>query len=289
MEGSRWMTLKHSLTIDVKFSTLFKELRDLSEPIKKSLESSNTKSAQRHSASKQRSSYSPLPLNRIRRSVRIRRSTRLKQEDDADYRCDSEDESEDDSDYDYDDENYDPKNRLVVCFPSQVKYRVDVNRNEVIDVWEGEEDEDLDKEHSQERRVVKRVTDMAIVLPPEEITEEHLRNVAQKTGGKTYSSERGTCCHQCRQKTLDTKTMCRSGNCIGVRGQFCGPCLKNRYGESAEKALKDPDWACPPCRGLCNCSICRTRKGKKPTGILVPFVKSEGYDNVKEYLQFEED
>lgn len=44
----------------------------------------------------------------------------------------------------------------------------------------------------------------------------------------------------CRQKTLDTKTMCRSGSCVGVRGQFCGPCLKNRYGESAEKALKDP-------------------------------------------------
>jgi hypothetical protein len=43
-----------------------------------------------------------------------------------------------------------------------------------------------------------------------------------------------------RQKTLDTKTMCRSGNCVGVRGQFCGPCLKNRYGESAEEALKDP-------------------------------------------------
>ena len=49
------------------------------------------------------------------------------------------------------------------------------------------------------------------------------------------------------------------------------------------------DWACPPCRGLCNCSICRTREGKKPTGILVPFVKSEGYNSVKEYLQFEED
>jgi hypothetical protein len=30
-------------------------------------------------------------------------------------------------------------------------------------------------------------------------------------------------------------------------------------------------------------------EGKKPTGILVPFVKSEGYNSVKEYLQFEED
>lgn len=48
------------------------------------------------------------------------------------------------------------------------------------------------------------------------------------------------CLSVCRQKTLDTKTICRSGSCVGVRGQFCGPCLKNRYGESAEEALKDP-------------------------------------------------
>lgn len=35
------------------------------------------------------------------------------------------------------------------------------------------------------------------------------------------------------------KTVCRSGLCIGVRGQFCGICLKNRYGENVEEALKD--------------------------------------------------
>merc|ERR1712082_596273 len=43
------------------------------------------------------------------------------------------------------------------------------------------------------------------------------------------SNKLGTTCHQCRQKTVDMKTICRSGECIGVRGQFCGRCLENRY------------------------------------------------------------
>lgn len=43
----------------------------------------------------------------------------------------------------------------------------------------------------------------------------------------------GTSCHQCRQKTNDMKTICRSGACFGVRGQvsakfpqFCNPLWK---------------------------------------------------------------
>lgn len=50
----------------------------------------------------------------------------------------------------------------------------------------------------------------------------------------------GSSCHQCRQKTLDTKTVCRSGFCVGGKGQFCGPCLKNRYGEEVRDVLLDP-------------------------------------------------
>lgn len=50
----------------------------------------------------------------------------------------------------------------------------------------------------------------------------------------------GTSCHQCRQKTLDTKTICRSGVCVGAKGQFCGPCLKNRYGEDVRDVLLNP-------------------------------------------------
>ncbi|XP_050484774.1 cell division cycle-associated protein 7-like [Bombus huntii] len=118
-----------------------------------------------------------------------------------------------------------------------------------------------------------------------EITDEMLDNIATKSTSKQYCKVNGTCCHQCRQKTLDTKTVCRSGECIGLRGQFCGPCLKGRYGESAIDALKDPNWVCPPCRGLCNCSICRTRSGLLPTGILAPIVKEEGFSSVMDYLQ----
>ncbi|EFN83979.1 Cell division cycle-associated 7-like protein [Harpegnathos saltator] len=112
-----------------------------------------------------------------------------------------------------------------------------------------------------------------------------LQNVAERSSRKTYCKIRGTSCHQCRQKTLDMKTICRSGECIGVRGQFCGPCLQGRYGENAVEALKDPNWACPPCRGLCNCSICRNRNGLRPTGCIAPMVRYVGYSSVKDYLQ----
>lgn len=43
-------------------------------------------------------------------------------------------------------------------------------------------------------------------------------------------------------------------------------------------------WVCPPCRGICNCSFCRTRNGQRPTGILAPLAKEEGYNSVKDYL-----
>nr|XP_030712939.1 cell division cycle-associated 7-like protein isoform X6 [Globicephala melas] len=95
----------------------------------------------------------------------------------------------------------------------------------------------------------------------------------------------GNTCHQCRQKTIDTKTVCRNQSCGGVRGQFCGPCLRNRYGEDVRSALLDPGWVCPPCRGICNCSYCRKRDGRCATGILIHLAKFYGYNNVKEYLE----
>lgn len=55
-----------------------------------------------------------------------------------------------------------------------------------------------------------------------------------------WSSFQGSTCHQCRQKTTDTKTNCRNPDCWGIRGQFCGPCLRNRYGEEVKDALLDP-------------------------------------------------
>ena len=68
---------------------------------------------------------------------------------------------------------------------------------------------------------------------------------------QVYSQSKGTTCHQCRQKTIDQKTICRSGQCQGGRGLFCGVCLKNRYGMDIREALKDPNWWCPPCKFDC--------------------------------------
>ena len=119
---------------------------------------------------------------------------------------------------------------------------------------------------------------------PDEITQEMLDNVADRVSEKVYNSGSGTTCHQCRQKTSDTKTICRSGHCQGIRGMFCGVCLLNRYGEDARKALKDPNWICPPCVGVCNCSICRTRLGKGPTGAITWLANAKGFSNVKDYL-----
>ncbi|XP_035418396.2 cell division cycle-associated 7-like protein isoform X2 [Cygnus atratus] len=121
--------------------------------------------------------------------------------------------------------------------------------------------------------------------PVEDITDEDLDNIAITVKDKIYDKVLGSTCHQCRQKTIDTKTICRSQGCGGVRGQFCGPCLRNRYGEDVKSALLDPDWICPPCRGVCNCSYCRRRDGRCATGMLIHLAKFYGYNNVKEYLE----
>ncbi|NXG73477.1 CDCA7 protein, partial [Baryphthengus martii] len=124
-----------------------------------------------------------------------------------------------------------------------------------------------------------------VVRPVEEITAEELNNICGSAREKVYNRAMGSTCHQCRQKTIDTKTNCRNPDCIGVRGQFCGPCLRNRYGEDVRTALLDPTWRCPPCRGICNCSFCRQRDGRCATGVLVYLAKYHGYDNVHAYLK----
>ena len=95
------------------------------------------------------------------------------------------------------------------------------------------------------------------VLQPHEITQEMLSNIARTNKEKEYDKIEGRTCHHCRQKTSDTKTICRSGRCSGMRGFFCGPCLKDHHKEDIVKALLDGKWACPVCRGTCRCSICR--------------------------------
>ncbi|KAM3595908.1 uncharacterized protein V6R79_005159 [Siganus canaliculatus] len=119
----------------------------------------------------------------------------------------------------------------------------------------------------------------------DEITEDDLDNIAYRSKDKIWDKENGSSCHQCRQKTLDTKTVCRSGFCVGAKGQFCGPCLKNRYGEDVRTVLLDPNWSCPLCRGMCNCSLCRKKEGRCATGILVGLARYNGHNNVHEYLK----
>jgi len=121
------------------------------------------------------------------------------------------------------------------------------------------------------------------ILQPEDITEAMLNNVYEG-GAKVYRTSDGTTCHQCRQKTSDQKTVCRSGNCAGVRGMFCSICLRNRYGQDIRVALKDPNWWCPPCLDICNCSICRARIGKGATGLMTQYALSKGFTSVHHLL-----
>ncbi|XP_071776288.2 cell division cycle-associated 7-like protein [Centroberyx gerrardi] len=147
---------------------------------------------------------------------------------------------------------------------------------------------EVDEEHVEGgRRKRKSHTskkNQYVVKSVDEITKEELDNIAYRSKDKIWDKENGSSCHQCRQKTLDTKTVCRSGVCVGVKGQFCGPCLKNRYGEDVHTVLLDPMWCCPLCRGMCNCSLCRKKEGRCATGILVGLARYNGHDNVHEYL-----
>ena len=124
-----------------------------------------------------------------------------------------------------------------------------------------------------------------VILPVEDVTPAMLGKIAKHSSNKQYDTINGTCCHQCRQKTMDTKSCCRNEKCVGLRGQFCGPCLLNRYGEKVEEVLLDPNWHCPVCREVCNCSICRSRDGKCPTGVLINLARYHGFSNVKAYLE----
>nr|GMD58676.1 cell division cycle-associated protein 7-like [Ipomoea batatas] len=130
---------------------------------------------------------------------------------------------------------------------------------------------------------------------PETYTEEHEKLLGStkmnwtlfvdgygKDGKRIYDPIKGKTCHQCRQKTLGHRTHC--SKCNMVQGQFCGDCLYMRYGEHVLEANCNPDWICPVCRGICNCSLCRQAKGWAPTGPLYKKIKNLGYESVAHYL-----
>ncbi|XP_052197941.1 uncharacterized protein LOC127804891 [Diospyros lotus] len=101
-------------------------------------------------------------------------------------------------------------------------------------------------------------------------------------GKRIYDPVQGKTCHQCRQKTLGHRTCC--SKCDMVQGQFCGDCLYMRYGEHVLEAKQNPNWICPVCRGICNCSLCRTAKGWAPTGALYKKISQLGFKSVAHYL-----
>lgn len=103
-----------------------------------------------------------------------------------------------------------------------------------------------------------------------------------RDGKRIYDPVNGKTCHQCRQKTLGHRTHC--SKCGMVQGQFCGDCLYMRYGEHVLEANQNPDWICPVCRGICNCSLCRQAKGWAPTGPLYRKICKLGFKSVAHYL-----
>ena len=57
-----------------------------------------------------------------------------------------------------------------------------------------------------------------------------------------------------------------------------------RYGENVIEVNQNPNWICPVCRGICNCSLCRQHKGWRPTGAIYRKVKRLGFKFVAHYL-----
>lgn len=197
---------------------------------------------------------------------------------------DSENDSEEAGDEEDADDLYSPPNMIVKLWPWQ-RVGKDDKDNELAN-WQGlhpswQVDDDPISSPKPRRRPHGPLKPQPKLMV--EITEKDLVLVADRVADKRYNKN-GTTCHQCRQKTDDLKTVCRNEECHGTRGQFCGPCLRNRYGEDARKALMDPAWHCPPCRGICNCSFCMPKRGFKCTGILIHVAKERGYTDVKSFL-----
>nr|KYP48542.1 Cell division cycle-associated 7-like protein [Cajanus cajan] len=90
---------------------------------------------------------------------------------------------------------------------------------------------------------------------------------------------------QCRQKKRDFAATCKNlkkGKPCTIK--FCHSCLLNWYGENDEEVGQLGDWICIKCRNLCNCSVCRKKAGKKPTGQLIYKARELGFKCVSELL-----
>lgn len=87
------------------------------------------------------------------------------------------------------------------------------------------------------------------------------KKMMNTNGSRVYDSLNGTTCHQCRQKTMDPKSICVNSNVEpSGKHKYCRTCLKNRYHEDLDEILKNPEWLCPNCKHSCNCSHCRKKR-----------------------------
>ncbi|XP_047339081.1 cell division cycle-associated protein 7-like [Impatiens glandulifera] len=101
-------------------------------------------------------------------------------------------------------------------------------------------------------------------------------------GQRLYDNYSGKSCHQCRQKTVGHHSHC--SKCKSMEGKLCGDCLYTRYGENVLESKENPNWICPFCRGICNCSRCRHAKGWLPVRLLKAEVEKLGFKSVAHYL-----
>ncbi|KAG6768027.1 hypothetical protein POTOM_026923 [Populus tomentosa] len=129
--------------------------------------------------------------------------------------------------------------------------------------------------------------DALLVVTKEVVTKGLGMDCGRLCGAGETSNDKVGSCQNARkgrtwQKTLGYRTHCCE--CKMVQGQFCGDCLYMRYGEHVLEALENPNWLCPVCRGICNCSLCRQGKGWPPTGTLYRKISSLGYKSVAHYL-----
>ena len=127
-------------------------------------------------------------------------------------------------------------------------------------------------------------------LEPEDITEEMLNGLPKRTKDKPKpktdeDKKKSSSCHQCRQNTMDLKSVCRNPK-KSCPKKYCAICLRNIYGQDLRAVLMDAEWACPFCHDKCQCSPCMKAKGLEVNGQLVKEARAKGFDSVIDYKEY---
>ena len=85
---------------------------------------------------------------------------------------------------------------------------------------------------------------------------------------------------------MGRKTECSCGRGTGF---WCGSCLNTRMGQNIDEVFRMPDWRCPSCLQICNCSgrTCdRHNAGLGCTRILSAEAREQGYKSVRPFTRF---